>query len=92
MKILSELGVKEAFSHQYREILDVVGIDATVKLHRAFNGRRILCVKHLYDIEFIVNLAAKKQDKKYIERLVFETGYSYDWLVKKIREQRKARK
>ena len=92
MKILSELSVKEAFNPQYREIVDAIGMDATIKLHRAFNGRRILCVKHLYDIQFIVTLAAEKQDKKYIEKLVFETGYSYDWLVKKIREQRKARK
>jgi hypothetical protein len=89
LTILDELCVTEAFNYQYQEIVTVIGIEATVKLHKAFNGRRLLCVKHLYDIEYIVTLAMKRKDTKYIERLVYETGYSYDWLKKKMRDQRK---
>ena len=87
--MLDELCVPQAFNQQYQEILAVIGVEATIKLHKAFNGRRLLCVKHLYDIEYIVTLAMKKQETKYIETLVFETGYSFDWLKKKMRDRRK---
>ena len=87
--MLSELCTPEAFSSHYKEIVTAIGIEATINLHRAFNGRRVLCVKHLYDVEYIVTLAIEKQDKKYLERLVFETGYSFDWLKKKMRDRRK---
>jgi len=91
LTILDELCVPQAFSYQYQEIVAVIGVDATIKLHKAFNGRRLLCVKPLYDIEYIVTLAMEKQDTKYIERLVYETGYSFDWLKKKMRDRRKMR-
>ena len=87
--MLDELCVSKAFTQQYQEILAVIGIEATINLHRAFNGRRLVCVKHLYDIEYIVTLAMERNDTKYIEKLVFETGYSYDWLKKKMRDRRK---
>lgn len=87
--MLSELSVPHAFNQQYQEIIAVIGVEATVNLHRAFNGRRLLCVKHLYDIEYIVTLAMEKRETKYIEKLVFETGYSFDWLKKKMRDRRK---
>ena len=89
LTVLSELCVPQAFNQQYQEILAVIGVESTVNLHRAFNGRRLLCVKHLYDIEYIVTLAMEKQETKYIERLVYETGYSFDWLKKKMRDRRK---
>jgi len=87
--MLPELNVPEAFSQHYQEILAVIGIEATVKLHKAFNGRRLLCVKHLYSVDYIVSLAMERQETKYIERLVFESGYSYDWIKAKMRERRK---
>ena len=87
--VLHELSVPQAFSQHYQEILAVIGVEATIKLHRAFNGRRLLCVKHLYDIEYIVTLAMEKQETKYIERLVYESGYSYDWIKTKMRDRRK---
>jgi len=86
---LDELNCAEAFNSHYQEIIEVIGIEATIKLHGAFNGRRILCVKHLYDIEYIVKLAVDKKDNKYIEKLVSETGYSYDWIKKCIRDYTK---
>ena len=87
--MLKELCVPEAFSTNYKEIVAAIGVEATINLHRAFSGRRVLCVKHLYDIEFIVTLAMEKKDKKYVELLVYETGYSFDWLQKKMRDRRK---
>jgi len=87
--MLRELCVREAFSPNYQEIVDAIGVEATINLHRAFNGRRVLCVKHLYDIEYVVTLALERKDKKYVELLVYETGYSFDWLQKKMRERRK---
>ena len=87
--MLSELCIPEAFSHNYKEIVAAIGIEATINLHRAFNGRRVLCVKHLYDIEYVVTLAMERKDKKYVELLVYETGYSFDWLQKKMRDRRK---
>ena len=89
MAILSELYTPEAFSPHYQEILAAIGIEATVKLHKAFSGRRILCVKHLFDIDFVVTLALEKKDKKYAELLVYETGYSFDWIQKKMRDRRR---
>jgi hypothetical protein len=86
---LSELNILEAFNVHYREIVEVIGVEATIKLHGAFNGRRILCVKHLYDIEYIVKLAVERKDNKYIERLVGETGYSYDWIKSRCRNYNK---
>ena len=86
MKTLDELNVLEAFNAHYKEIIEVIGMEATIKLHAAFSGRRILCVKQLYDIEYIVKLAVEKKDNKYIERLVTATGYSYDWIKKKTRD------
>ena len=85
---LPELNVLEAISKQYKEVVAVIGIEATKKLHRAFNGRRILCVRHLYDLDYIVDLALKKKSTKYVERLVFHTGYSFDWLKKQISVRR----
>jgi hypothetical protein len=86
MKTLTELNCVEAFNPHYKEIVEAIGIEATIKLHSAFNGRRILCVKHLYNIDYIVKLAVAKNDNKYIERLVAETGYSYDWIKRCVRE------
>jgi len=87
--MLNELCTPEAFSPHYREIVAAIGVEATVKLHKAFNGRRILCVKHLFDIDFVVTLALQKKDKRYVELLVYETGYSFDWLQKKMRDRRR---
>lgn len=90
--MLSELCVPEAFSTHYREIVAAIGVEPTINLHKAFNGRRLLCVKHLYDIEYVVTLAMERKEKKYVELLVYETGYSFDWLQKKMRDRRKQEK
>ena len=92
MPTIEALNVIEAFCPHYREIAEVIGVEATIKLHGAFNGRRVLCVKHLYDIEYVVKLAVVNKDTKYIERLVYETGYSYDWIKKKVRDYNKISK
>lgn len=54
----------EDFVGVYKEIAEVIGVDATIALHNVFQGQQITLPKKLYTHEYILSQVGDKTDVK----------------------------
>lgn len=60
----------------YREIAEVIGIEATILLHERFQGQQITLPKKLYTKEYIISLVKKDESRSNVKYIASEFGYT----------------
>ncbi|MBQ6056629.1 MAG: hypothetical protein IJL34_03045 [Treponema sp.] len=76
----------------YAEIADLLGIDATRKLHAAFHGQQITLPVHFYSREFLEKQILNEYDGTNIKALATKYNYSEKWVRKIVRESEEKRR
>ena len=76
----------EAVNKEYREIIELFGVDVALKIHRHYRGCRIAVPKNLYKVDFVIKVAAQKDDKREREKIAVLCGYTAEWLEQKVRK------
>jgi hypothetical protein len=78
--------IKNAVNKEYREIIDLFGVEVAVRLYRHFRGCRIDCPKFFYNVDFVIQVAATKEDRREREKVAVVCGYTAEWIESKVRE------
>ena len=76
----------EIVQKEYREIIQIFGLDVALKLFQHYRGCKIDCPKYFYDVDFVIKVAAQKEDKREREKIAVICGYTADWLEQKVRK------
>ena len=79
----------ELFNDVYKEMVDLVGYDNTIKLFAYFKGQQITFPIKLYKSEYIKKLLQKECDGKNIKTLAKKYGYSERWIKELIKKNGK---
>jgi len=80
---------EEALNGSYPELVELIGVDATLKLFKYFRGSKIDCSKFFYRQEYIVELAAQITDKRERAKIAIASGYTVSRLEVLVREWKK---
>ena len=79
--------IADIVNREYQEIINLCGLEIACRLFRHFRGCRIDFPKYFYKVDYIIKIAAEKDDKRERERVAIIAGYTAGWLEKKIRKQ-----
>ena len=79
----------EVMQEEYREIMQIFWLDVALKLFQHYRGCKIDCPKYLYNVDFVIKVAAQKEDKREREKIAVVCGYTADWLEQKVRKYNK---
>ena len=79
----------EALNGSYPELIDLLGVEATLKLFKYFRGCKIDCPKFFYRQDFIVELASQVQDKRERAKIAIASGYTANRLEALVYQRKK---
>ena len=60
----------------YKDIAEVIGIEATILLHDNFQGQQITLPKRLYTRDFILGQISSEKNQTNIKEIAFRYGYT----------------
>ncbi|PWL87825.1 MAG: Mor transcription activator family protein [Escherichia coli] len=72
----------------YRDIANLLGVEAAIKIHSAYRGTQVTFPVSLVTKDFIADKIIREYDGTNIKKLASKYGYSEKW-VKKIIKERK---
>ncbi len=72
----------------YRDIANLLGVEAAIKIHSAYRGTQVTFPVNLVTKDFIADKIIREYDGTNIKKLASKYGYSEKW-VKKIIKERK---
>lgn len=78
--------VPEDFAGVYKEIAEVIGVDATILLHNNFKGQQINLPKKLYTKEYVISQVGSNSSPDKIKATAREYGYTERRLRQMIKE------
>ena len=64
------------FSGIYREIAEVIGVEATLLLHQHFKGQQITLPQKLFTRDYIVRQIENTQERSNLKMIASEFGYT----------------
>ena len=76
------------FAGVYREIAEVIGVDATIALHKNFQGQQITLPKKLYTRDYIVSQVKSDSNSSNVKYIASEYGYTERRLRQIIKEMK----
>lgn len=68
--------VSADFAGLYKEIAELIGVEATIILHENFKGQQITLPKKLYTKAYILRQIPEGADADAIKRIAAEFGYT----------------
>lgn len=81
----------ELYNTVYKEISEIVGLDATLKIYLRFKGQQISFPVRLYDPRLIQRMVNKEYDGSNLTELAQKYDYSEKTIRRMIREKYKER-
>lgn len=78
----------------YKDIAEVIGIEATMKLHDNFQGQQLVLPKKLYTKDFIVKSIKQKAERGEevnLRKTALQYGYTERWLRQMINDEKTKR-
>lgn len=76
----------EYLSGEYNNIANLLGMDATLKLHAAYRGQQITFPVHLFKKEFIAAQIVNEYDGHNVKQLATKFCYSEKWIRKILKD------
>jgi len=72
----------------YRNISELVGVDAMMKVFDQYRGTQVVIPNHLYDRQLAAKHVAARYDGHNSRDLARLYGYSQRWVIKAVKESR----
>jgi len=83
---ISDGKLEQIANNEYAELIQLLGIDATLKLYIHYRGCNIRFPKHFYRAEYVVEAASKCMEKREREKIAIVCGYTAQWLERKVKQ------
>ena len=68
------------FNHIYRELAELLGVEAVLKIHTAYRGQQINFPVNLFTREYVQEQIKLEYNGKNIKQLASKFGYSEKWI------------
>ena len=78
----------EYLSGVYRDIANLLGVEAAIKIHSAYRGTQVTFPVNLVTKDFIADQIILEYDGTNIKKLASKYGYSEKWVRKIIKERK----
>lgn len=72
----------------YCELANLIGMEATLKIHKAYRGQQITFPVYVFSKDFIVRRIMDEFNGKNAKQLASKFGYSEKWIRKTIKEHK----
>lgn len=72
----------------YRDIANLLGVEAAMKIHSACRGTQVTFPVHFFTKDFIADQIILEYDGTNIKKLASKYGYSEKWVRKIIKERK----
>ena len=71
----------ESLHQIYKELVDIIGIDKTLKMYKNYKGLQVNFPKRLYDRDYVINQAIEADKKgQSLKHLAIKYDYSERWI------------
>ena len=70
----------------YGELANLLGVDAALKIHKAYRGQQLTFPVHLFTKEFMAESIVREFDGHNVKKLASKFGYSEKWIRKIIKD------
>ena len=88
IKIIDTSKIKsEYLNGTYKDLANLLGIEATLKIHSAYRGQQITFPVELYSREFIAEEILNEYNGYNAKQLATKFGYSEKWIRKIIKDR-----
>ena len=77
------------YNSVYRELIDLIGIECTLKIYSQYNGQQLSFPKRLYTSSFIEQRVIEEYDGRNVKELARKYGYTERWVCEKIKRIKK---
>ncbi|HLR42521.1 MAG TPA: Mor transcription activator family protein [Pseudogracilibacillus sp.] len=81
---------KKDFNTIYRELIEIIGYENTIKLHEYYAGQYITFPKRILKESYIHQRIVEEYDGTNARDLARRFDYSYSWIMKLIQRHRKS--
>jgi hypothetical protein len=78
--------IAEAANEEYRELIELFGLDVALGLYKHYRGCRIDCPKNFFNTDFLIKVAAEKENKREREKIAVTCGLTSEWLEARVRK------
>lgn len=89
MTLEIEKAMKEHFNGIYKELINIVGYENTIKLHEYYAGQYITFPKRILKESYIYRRIVEEYDGTNARELARKYDYSYSWIMKILKRSTK---
>lgn len=82
LSLAKECDILEDVNDGYIELIELLGIELTLKLFRYYGGCQVNYPKHFFKADFVAKAASQRLGKREKERLAVACGYTVGWIEK----------
>ena len=79
----------EMYNSIYRELIELVGFECTLKIYSQYNGQQLSLPKRLYTSSYIEKRVMEEYDGTNTKELARKYGYTERWVINKVKGKNK---
>ncbi|MDB2105866.1 Mor transcription activator family protein [Clostridium paraputrificum] len=68
----------------YKDMVDVLGVDVTLKIYESYKGQQVTFPMRLYSDKYVIDYLSKNYNGKNLNQISRKLGYTCNWLQKVI--------
>ena len=88
MKSEIEKARRENFNSVYKELIELVGLENTIKIHDFYGGQYITFPKRILKESYLHQRIVEEYDGRNARELAGKYEYSYSWIMKVLKKER----
>ena len=77
----------QCYNQIYQDLIDLIGLESTLKIYSTYNGQQIFLPKRLYSKEYVEKKIQKEYDGTNIKQLAKKYSYTERWVSGKIKNK-----
>lgn len=75
----------QCYNQIYQDLIDLIGLESTLKIYSTYNGQQISLPKRLYSKDYVEQMVQEEYDGTNIKQLAKKYSYTERWVSEKVR-------
>lgn len=76
----------QCYNQIYQDLIDLIGLESTLKIYSTYNGQQISLPKRLYSKDYVEQKVQEEYDGTNIKQLAKKYSYTERWVSEKVRD------
>ncbi len=78
----------DMYNSIYKELIELVGFECTLKIYSQYNGQQFSLPKRLYTSSYIEKKVKEEYNGSNTKELARKYGYTERWIINKLKEKK----